>query len=95
MLMSAYITVDFTPTDRESLQRYGAAVPATLAKFSGDYLAKGPAEQLLGEPEFQMQVILAFPSRELAAAWYHSPDYQALVPLRDAAMRSQFRLVGD
>lgn len=92
--MPAYITVDFTPTDKDSLQRYGAAVPATLAKFSGEYLVKGPLEQLRGEPVFQMPVILAFPSRELASAWYHSPEYQALVPLRDAAMRSQFRLVG-
>jgi uncharacterized protein (DUF1330 family) len=33
--MPAYITVDFTPTDKEKLQKYGAAVPATLAKFAG------------------------------------------------------------
>jgi uncharacterized protein (DUF1330 family) len=92
--MSAFITVDFTPTDKEELQKYGAAVPATLTQFSGDYLVKGPAEQLFGDSGFQMQVILTFPSKELALAWYHSPEYQALVPVRDAAMRSQFRLVG-
>jgi uncharacterized protein (DUF1330 family) len=92
--MPAYITVDFTPVDKDSLARYGAAVPATLAMFEGKYLEKGPAEQLLGEATFQMQVILVFPSRELASAWYHSPGYQALVPLRDAGMRSQFRLLG-
>jgi uncharacterized protein (DUF1330 family) len=91
--MPAYITVDFTPTDKEKSQEYGAAVPASLTKFSGDYLIKGPAEPLFGEALFQMQVILIFPSRELALAWYHSPGYQALVPLRNAAMRSQFRLV--
>ncbi|AZP11771.1 DUF1330 domain-containing protein [Undibacterium parvum] len=91
--MPAYITVDFSPTDKEKLQEYGAAVPASLTKFSGEYLVKGPAEQLFGDTEFQMQVILTFPSRELALAWYHSPDYQTLVPLRNAAMRSEFRLV--
>ena len=92
--MPAYITVDFTPIDKDKLQKYGAAVPGTLARFAGEYLVKGPAEQLLGDAAFQMQVILAFPSKELALAWYHSPAYQALVPVRDAAMRSQFRLVG-
>ena len=66
--MRAYITVDFTPIDKERSQEYGAAVPAILAKFAGDYRVKGPAEQLLGDTAFQMQVILAFPSKELALA---------------------------
>jgi uncharacterized protein (DUF1330 family) len=92
--MPAYITVDFTPTDQDKLLEYGAAVPATLAKFSGEYLVKGPAEPLLGDADFQMQVILVFPTRALATAWYGSPDYRALVTVRDAAMRSRFRLVG-
>jgi uncharacterized protein (DUF1330 family) len=91
--MPAYITVDFTPTAAQHLQAYGAAVPATLAKFAGEYVVKGPAETLHGDASFSMQVILAFPSKEQALAWYHSNEYQALVPLRDSAMRSQFRIV--
>lgn len=92
--MPAYITVNFTPTDKEKLQQYGASVPETLAKYSGEYLAKGPSEQLHGDTGFQMQVILAFPTREQASAWYHSSEYQALVPLRDAGMKAQFQLIG-
>ncbi len=92
--MPAYITVNFTPTDKEKLQQYGAAVPATLAKFSGEYLVKGVAEKLSGDNDYQMQVILAFPSKDQAAGWYNSPEYQALLPLRDAGMRSQFQLIG-
>lgn len=92
--MPAYITVNFTPTDKEKLQQYGAAVPATLAKFSGEYLVKGVAEKLSGDNDYQMQVILAFPSKDQATGWYNSPEYQALLPLRDAGMRSQFQLIG-
>ncbi|MBC3911266.1 DUF1330 domain-containing protein [Undibacterium umbellatum] len=92
--MPAYITVNFTPVDKEKMQQYGAAVPATLATYSGEYLVKGPAEQLLGNTGFQMQVILVFPTKELATGWYHSPEYQRLVPVRDAGMRSQFQLIG-
>lgn len=92
--MSAYITVNFTPTNPDKLQQYGAAVPTTLAKYSGEYLVKGPAEQLSGDTGFQMQVILTFPSRDLALAWYRSPEYQALLAVRDAGMRSQFQLTG-
>jgi uncharacterized protein (DUF1330 family) len=92
--MPAYITVNFTPVDKEKMQQYGAAVPATLATYTGEYLVKGPAEQLLGDTGFQMQVILVFPTKELATGWSQSPEYQALVPIRDAGMRSQFQLIG-
>ena len=92
--MSAYITAQFTPIDKEKLQQYGAAVPATLVKYAGEYLAKGVAEKLAGDNDYLMQVILAFPGKDQAKAWYDSPEYQALVPLRDAAMRSQFLLIG-
>lgn len=92
--MPAYITVNFTPTDKEKLQQYVAAVPATLSKYNGVFLVKGILEKLSGNTDYEMQVILAFPSKERAKGWYHSPDYQALIPLRDAGMRSQFQLIG-
>ena len=91
--MPAYITVNFTPTDKEKLQQYIAAVPATLAKYNGEILVRGILEKLSGDTDYEMQVILAFPTRELATGWYHSPDYQALIPLRDAGMRAQFQLL--
>jgi len=92
--MPAYIIVNFTPTDKEKLQHYGASVPETLVKYSGEYLVKGPSEQLHGNTGFQMQVILVFPTRDLASAWYNSAEYQALVPFRNAGMNSQFQLIG-
>jgi uncharacterized protein (DUF1330 family) len=93
--MTAYINVNFTPLDQEKMQQYGAAVPSTLASFSGKYLVKGRPELLWGESTHSMQVILEFPSKELANAWYHSPEYQALAPLRNAAMSAVFLLVGE
>jgi len=92
--MPAYITVNFTPTDKEKLQQYAASVTATVAKYSGEFLVKGMLEKLSGDTDYEMQVILALPSREQAIGWYHSPDYQALIPLRDAGMLSQFQLIG-
>lgn len=92
--MTAYIIVGLTPTDAEKLQQYGANVPPTLAKYSGELIAKGPVEQLHGKFDYKMQVILAFPSRDDAYNWYHSDDYQALVSTRNQGMISQFQLVG-
>ena len=92
--MPAYITVNFTPIDKEQLQQYVAAVPATLVKYSGEFLVKGIFENLSGNTDYEMQVILAFPTKAQATDWYYSPEYQALIPMRDAGMRSQFQLIG-
>ena len=92
--MSAYIIVGFNPTNPEKLQQYGASVAATLASYKGEVIARGPvAEQLHGSFDYKMQVVLAFPSQEKASAWYHSDEYQALIPVRDAGMESQFQLI--
>lgn len=91
--MPAYITVNFTPIDKEKFQQYAAAVPATLATYSGEYLVKGTLKKLFGETNYEMQLILTFPTKEKAAGWYYSPEYQALIPLRNAGMHSQFQLV--
>lgn len=91
--MPAYITVNFTQIDKDNLQKYAAAVPATLEKYSGKFLVKGLIEKLSGNSNYTMQVILEFPNKENATDWYHSPDYQTLIPLRNTGMHSQFQLV--
>jgi uncharacterized protein (DUF1330 family) len=92
--MTAYIIVGLTPKNVEKLQQYGATVPPTLAKYSGEILAKGIVEKLHGQFSHQVQVILAFPSRDDAYNWYHSDDYQALISTRDQGMDSHFQLIG-
>lgn len=92
--MTAYVIVGFTIKDEEKLKQYGAAVPPILAKYSGEYLVKGPIETLHGKSDYKMQVIIAFPSREKASAWYHSEEYQALAETRIAGMDSSFQLIG-
>jgi uncharacterized protein (DUF1330 family) len=39
-------------------------------------------------------MIIRFPDKDTALAWYNSPAYQALLDIRDAALDSRFRLVG-
>ena len=93
--MPAYISINFTPIDPDKLQQYGAAVPATLSNYAGEYVVKGAIEPLCGQSEFKTQVILQFPSKAHALAWYNSAEYQALLPLRNSAMHAQFQLIGD
>jgi uncharacterized protein (DUF1330 family) len=50
-------------------------------------------QQLHGEFAHQVQVVLVFPDKEKALGWYHSEEYQALIPTRDLGMDSQFQLI--
>ena len=92
--MTAYVIIGFTPKDPEKLQQYAASVPSTLARHAGEIVVKGPVESLHGDAGHPMQVIIAFPSKDDATCWYHSREYQALMPVRDAGMEAQFQLIG-
>jgi len=92
--MSAYIIVGLTPKDTDKLQQYGASVPPILAKYSGEILTKGPVEKLQGNFAHKVQVIIAFPNKDKALGWYNSSEYQALIPVRDQGMDSEFQLLG-
>lgn len=92
--MSALIIVGLTVKDSEKFNIYGAAVPKTLSSFSGEVIAKGIVEQLYGKFDYEIQVVLKFPTREQATNWYHSGAYQDLVSVRNEAMDSQFQLIG-
>ena len=92
--MSAYIVVELTLKDPEALGRYRADVGPTLKRFGGEVLVGAPWQVLRGEASYETGTILVFPDRETALAWYNSPEYQALGPVRDQAFNSRFRLVG-
>lgn len=77
--------------DAAAWDRYRAAVPATLEPFGGTVLARAGAGRLLGsapagEPPVRPTVVLLrFPDAARAQAWFDSPAYQALLPLRAQA----------
>jgi len=61
---------------------YLERIDATLAPFGGRFVLHGePVEPLEGVFEGDL-VIIAFPDRASARAWYRSPAYQAILPLR-------------
>jgi uncharacterized protein (DUF1330 family) len=62
---------------------------ATFMLFGGRYLVRGgKTRSLAGEPPKRV-VVLAFDSMERARSWYASPEYQALMPLRDKAGKAR------
>ena len=77
----AYMVVEYEITDRDAFQAYikGADALPTSRVFLARH-AKGTA--LAGEPPKWIG-ILKYPSLEDALAFDRSPQYQALIPIRD------------
>lgn len=60
---------------------YLAQVEATVAPYGGRWLAQGQGDVVEGAWPGSV-VLMEFPDRAAAMAWYHSADYQAILPLR-------------
>ncbi|MFG6083349.1 DUF1330 domain-containing protein [Paracoccus litorisediminis] len=61
---------------------YLHGIDATLAPFGGRFIIHGGTRETLeGSPADDL-IVIAFPSKAAARAWYVSPAYQVLVPLR-------------
>lgn len=83
--MSGYIVTvakltNITPEFRE----YAAKAAAVVAQYGGSYLVRGPAaQQVEGDLYAGRTVIVSrFPSVDAARAFYESPEYAQLKPLR-------------
>lgn len=94
--MAALFVIDLTVKNADKLKEYGAQTPAILKQYKGEVLIKGKATQVHATTPgtaYDTTVVFQFPTREDALSWYNSPEYQALLPLRDEAMNSSFRIV--
>ena len=83
--MNAYVIGEIEVTDPAVYDDYRKQVLATITKYGGRFLTRGgDPKPIEGEKEAKRIVILEFDSPEQAAAWYNSPEYQAILPIRMA-----------
>ena len=84
--MSACVIGHITVKDEEKWAQYRAQVPATLAPWGAELLFRGQrADILAGQHAHLDTVVIRFPDADTVDAWYNSPEYQALIPLRQQA----------
>jgi uncharacterized protein (DUF1330 family) len=89
--VAAYVIVDVDVTDPQSYREYTAQTPGTVALYGGRWLVRGGGyETLEGEWSPRRIVLIEFPSVEQARAWYESPEYQAILPLRQQCADTRF-----
>lgn len=84
--MAAYMVCTMKIHDPETYRRYTALTPATLASHGGKFLTRGdPIKTCEGEEFTERMVILEFPDKAAAEAWYADADYQSASKFRRAS----------
>ncbi len=92
--MSAFILVDITVKCPEAYREYLEKVPPLVAKHGGRYLVRGGEHQILeGDWVPSRLVIVEFPNREAALAFYRDPDYQPVKAIRTRTTDSRMIIV--
>ena len=88
--MAAYVIGEIEVTDPTAYAEYGRQVPATIEKYGGRFVVRGgKVEPLEGGWSPKRLVVLQFPSMAQALAWYRSPEYAPLIPMRQRASRGK------
>jgi uncharacterized protein (DUF1330 family) len=93
--MSAYLFVEITAIERPDLYAlYIEKVAPLIARYGGEYLARGGlATALTGEEVPKRVILIAFESRRRLEACFSSADYRAIAPLREQSTRSRALIV--
>ncbi|WP_048646358.1 DUF1330 domain-containing protein [Nitratireductor soli] len=84
--MTAYIISRVSISDRPAMAGYMADAPESVHAYGGEYLVRtGDITALEGDAPYERVVVVKFPDKEKALAWYHSDEYR---DLRDIRWRS-------
>ena len=74
--MKAYVIVDIEIIDPVRYESYKKLTPASLVPFEGKFVVRGGAcETLEGQWQPGRMVVLEFPTKEKAKAWWSSAIY--------------------
>ena len=84
--MPAFFIATTRIKNPEKFQDYAGKATQSFARFGGELVVRGKAvETLAGKSKHQAVGVVRFPDMEALTAWYGSPEYQALIPLRKKA----------
>ena len=84
--MAAYFVCTMRVHDPDTYRKYTALTPAIVARHGGKFLTRGDEVTTHeGETFTERMVIIEFPDRAAAEAWYNDADYQSASAFRRAA----------
>lgn len=92
--MKAYVIVDVDVHDPALYEEYRRLTPASLIPFEGKFVVRGgPTVTLEGDWYPRRIVILEFPSRDLAQAWWNSDEYTRAREIRQRSAYTKMLVV--
>lgn len=92
--MTAYVINEIVITEPARFQTYADQVPAILARYGGQYVVRGGQPERVDGPQPPHRlVVLRFDSRKAARAWRNSPEYLAILSIREATSTSRVYIV--
>jgi len=92
--MAAYVIGDLEVTNPDLMGEYAAKAGPTVGAHGGKAIVLGgAAETVEGDWQPKRLVVLEFPDMAAAKAWYNSPEYQELLPMRLEASNGNLVMV--
>jgi uncharacterized protein (DUF1330 family) len=92
--MTAYIIGQITITDPDHYREYAKHTPRLIATHGGRFLVRGGDKTILeGGADARRVVVIEFPDRAAAEAFYNAPDYSGVRAIRMAASEGQLMIV--
>jgi uncharacterized protein (DUF1330 family) len=89
-----YLIAEVTVLNETIYSEYAAKAKGIVEKYNGRYLVRGGRiVPLEGGWNPQRVVVMEFPDINDAQAWYASPEYKAIAPLREQSTTSKAILV--
>ena len=83
--MPATIIGHITIKDAVKWTDYLGKVGATITVWAGELVFRGKTLQVLNGSHTHTDTVVArFPDKDALLGWHDSPEYQALIPIRDA-----------
>ena len=92
--MPVYLIIDITIIDQDVYGEFVARVPAVVEQYGGRYLARsGEVSTMVGDWQPERIVLIEFETIEQVQEFFASPEYLALVPLREQSATSRAIIV--
>ena len=94
--VSGYVLADVTWTDEEGRREYVELIGPSLEAHGGEIVAaSGDVEVMEGDWQpGDITVLIAFPTRQAALAWYGSDEYSRALDIRKRSSNSRLMILG-
>ncbi len=91
--MAVYAIVQVDVTDAEAYGKYAELAGPAVAKYGGEFLARGGAVEVLEGTSRARCVIIRFADMKTAKTFYFGPEYQAALEHALPASERDYKFV--